>query len=128
MFVQQHYIYGILCLSHSLTAVEYVVFVKPSDLQLSIYAQILGRKSLEGLIEGSMTRSLALINNLTKISNSPLLLRINEDDKVGEDGFSSRGCLQDVIRLLPHGATLEDFSLSGLLCCYRTPGHISHFS
>ncbi|KIJ39853.1 hypothetical protein M422DRAFT_780869 [Sphaerobolus stellatus SS14] len=98
---------------------EYVVFVKPTELQLSVYAQILEPTSLNTLMKGPMARSLAMINKLTKISNSPLLLRVKDDDlKIDENENSDAGSssnVQDAVRLLPKGASLDDVSLSGKL-------------
>lgn len=59
-----------------------------------------------------MAKSLAMINKLTKISNSPFLLRSKDDDKIDEaDG--PVGNVGEALRLLPHGASLDDVSLSG---------------
>ncbi|KAF8520381.1 SNF2 family N-terminal domain-containing protein [Hysterangium stoloniferum] len=94
---------------------EYVVFIKPSDLQLSIFEKILGEASLSSLICGSTARSLALINRLTKISNSPILLKRqnNRDDESNSVGGSDS--IQEAMRLMPDNAKPEDVSLSGKL-------------
>ncbi|KAF8518738.1 SNF2 family N-terminal domain-containing protein [Gautieria morchelliformis] len=96
---------------------EYVVFVKPSALQLSIFAKILQQDSLNSLIRGSTARTLALINNLTKISNSPILLQLKDDEKDKTEDDSVRGSepIREAMKLLPPGASPHDVSLSGKL-------------
>lgn len=106
--------YGLIK-SERLFAVEYVVFVKPSALQLAIFAKILQEGTLNSLIRGSTARTLALINNLTKISNSPILLQMKDDEKDKLDDDSVRGSepIREAMKLLPHGANASDVSLSG---------------
>lgn len=96
-------------------AVEYVVFVKPSALQLSIFAKILQQDSLSSLIRGSTARTLALINNLTKISNSPILLQHKDDEKDKNEGDTvlGSGPIREAMKLLPLSASHCDVSLSG---------------
>ncbi|KAF8588695.1 hypothetical protein K439DRAFT_582988 [Ramaria rubella] len=77
---------------------EYVVFVKPSTLQLAIFEKILQQDSLNSLIRGSTARSLALINSLTKISNSPVLLQ-SKDDMKGDVDDDSVGASEPIRKL-----------------------------
>ncbi|TFK54023.1 hypothetical protein OE88DRAFT_1654480 [Heliocybe sulcata] len=91
---------------------EYVVFVTPTPLQLSMFSKVLSKEGLDSLISGSTAESLALINLLTKISNSPLLLRA-QADKGG--AMIKVGVVQEALKLLPEKLKLEDVSLSGKL-------------
>ena len=95
--------------------VEYVVFVKPSALQLAIFAKILQQESLNSLISGSTARSLALINNLNKISNSPILLQVKADqrDPNIDNSVGGNESIREAMKLLPPGANPHDVSLSG---------------
>ena len=67
------------------------------------------------MIRGSTVRTLALINSLTKISNSPILLRVKDDEKDKPEDDSVRGSetIREAMKLLPQGATANDLSLSG---------------
>ena len=91
------------------------MFVKPSALQLSIFAKILQQDSLNSLIRGSTARTLALINNLTKISNSPILLQLKDDETDKNEDDSVRGSepIREAMKLLPQGANHHNVSLSG---------------
>lgn len=93
---------------------EYVVFVTPSKLQLSIFATILKPEKLDTLIEGSTAESLALIGTLTKVSNSPILLKAQlEKARMSKGEHKIRPGLTEAVKLLPERAQIEDFSLSG---------------
>jgi DNA repair and recombination protein RAD54B len=99
-----------------LVTVEYVVFITPTRLQLSIFAKILNPDKLDSLVQGSTAESLALINLLTKISNSPILLKaVSDKAKIdGAGGLRSAG-VEEALKLLPEHAEIEDFSLSGIV-------------
>lgn len=84
---------------------EYVVFITPTKLQLSMMQELLHPDRLHYLT-GNTARSLALIQTLSKLCNSPLLLRHKEDADEG---------LRAALRLLPPGAAPSDVSLSGKL-------------
>jgi DNA repair and recombination protein RAD54B len=97
---------------------EYIVFVTPTSLQLSIFSKILHPDKLDDLTQSSTAESLALITMLTKVCNSPILLKATADKvKVG----LGKGCgntfqrtvLDDVLQLLPDKVQVEDVSLSG---------------
>jgi DNA repair and recombination protein RAD54B len=97
---------------------EYVVFVTPTALQLSIFSKILNPDRLDDIIEYSTAESLALINILTKISNSPILLKAVADRaKVkinqGHDNVERTTVVEEAVKLLPERAQVEDISLSG---------------
>ncbi|KAL6308182.1 SNF2 family N-terminal domain-containing protein [Sparassis latifolia] len=98
---------------------EYVVFVTPTKLQLSIFNKILTADKLDNLIRNSTAESLALISMLTKISNSPILLKAtldqakNKADRGGD--VIKRNAIEEAMQLMPSGAQVEDVSLSGKL-------------
>ena len=97
---------------------EYVIFVTPTALQLSIFSKILNPDRLDNIIEHSTAESLALINILTKISNSPILLKAVVDKakakiSQGEDNRERATVVEEAVKLLPERAQVEDLSLSG---------------
>ncbi|EIW82890.1 hypothetical protein CONPUDRAFT_101343 [Coniophora puteana RWD-64-598 SS2] len=95
---------------------EYVVFITPTKLQLSIFAAILNPRNLDDLMQSSTAESLALINMLTKISNSPILLKAQADKaKASNAAVIHRRGMEEALALLPDRAEIEDFSLSGKL-------------
>jgi DNA repair and recombination protein RAD54B len=91
-----------------------VVFVTPTQLQLSIFSVILNPDKLDRLMEGPTAESLALINILTKISNSPVLLKA-QADKARTTNLDTirRPGIDEALNLLPKDSRLEDFSMSG---------------
>ena len=95
----------------TLPADEYVVFVTPTNLQLNIFAKILNADKLDNLIQSSTAESLALINLLTKISNSPILLKATAD-KAKSQGKDYEG-VDEAVKQLPEKVQVEDMSLSG---------------
>ncbi|EIN11409.1 hypothetical protein PUNSTDRAFT_141784 [Punctularia strigosozonata HHB-11173 SS5] len=97
---------------------EYVVFVTPTRLQLSIFSQILRADKLDDLVEGSVAESLALINMLTRVSTSPVLLKATADQaksKSIQANSIKRNALYQAVALLPERFKIEDVSLSGKL-------------
>lgn len=99
---------------------EYVVFITPTALQLAIFSKILNPDRLDNIIEYSTAESLALINTLTKISNSPILLKAVADKaKVkisqGQDNRAKTTVIDEAVKLLPERAQVEDLSLSGVI-------------
>jgi DNA repair and recombination protein RAD54B len=98
-----------------------VVFVTPTSLQLSIFSKILNPEKLENLIQSSTAESLALINLLTKISNSPILLKAAADKAKTRGGESSNAInrigVEEAVKLMPAKAQIEDISFSGWLLC-----------
>ncbi|TBU32764.1 P-loop containing nucleoside triphosphate hydrolase protein [Dichomitus squalens] len=102
---------------------EYVVFVTPTKLQLSIFEKILSHDKLDSLVRNSTAESLALINILTKISNSPILLKATADQAKlkGQEGADvKRNAIEEALQLLPERAQIEDVSLSGKLSALAT--------
>ena len=90
----------------------------PTKLQLSIFSTILKSDRLDNLIQGSTAESLALISLMTKISNTPILLRAMADKaKIESDGCIKLPGVQEALKLLPQHAQIEDFTLSGKWLC-----------
>lgn len=94
---------------------EYTVFVTPTALQLSIFSQLLHPQNLDDLVSKSTAESLAMITLLTKVCNSPILLK-----KIIEKGVTDGGGetakmanVLEAVKLLPSDARLQDPSLSG---------------
>lgn len=93
------------------------MFVTPTSLQLSIFSKILHPDKLDDLVQSSTAESLALINMLTKVSNSPILLKATADK--AKAGTNNRGnsfqkaSLDDALKLLPERVQVDDVSLSG---------------
>lgn len=96
---------------------EYVVFVTPTKLQLSIFEKLLSHDKLDSLVRNSTAESLAMINMLTKISNSPILLKATADQarqKAQQGGdVVKRNAIEEALQLVPDRAQVEDVSLSG---------------
>lgn len=93
---------------------EYVVFVTPSKLQKAMFAKILQPGTLSALISGSMAKSLAMISLLTKLSNSPMLLKAALEKSKSRDNTDDAGqAVEEALELIPSSARLEDVSLSG---------------
>lgn len=96
---------------------EYVVFITPTQLQLSIFEKMLSSDKLDNLVRNSTAESLALINMLTKISNSPILLKATADQarlKAQQTGDTvKRNAIEEALKLLPERAQVDDLSLSG---------------
>ena len=68
-------------------------------------------------MQSSTADALALINTLTKISNSPILLKATADKAKANPGCDpiKRAGMDEALKLLPQKALIEDFSLSGTL-------------
>jgi hypothetical protein len=96
------------------SSAEYVVFITPTALQLSIFQRILRADVVDELVAGSTAESLARIQMLTKIAGSPVLLRAAAD-KAKNDGKEKDRVLMDAVKLLPERVFPEDVSLSGKL-------------
>ncbi|TFK25490.1 RAD54B protein [Coprinopsis marcescibilis] len=98
---------------------EYVLFVTPTKLQLSMFSSILRPEQIDNLTQGSTAESLALINTLTKISNSPILLKATADRMKatsGDRGASmERSGIRDALSMLPKSSEIFDMTLSGKL-------------
>ena len=93
------------------------MFVTPTSLQLSIFSKILHPTKLDDLAQSSTAESLALITMLTKVSNSPVLLKATADKakaKTDDRGNPlQKASLDDALKLLPEGVQIDDVSLSG---------------
>ena len=100
---------------------EYVVFIAPTQLQRDIFHRILTADRLDKLVRNSTAESLALIGMLTKISNSPILLKAHADKEKAKARMNGEGdtikgsVVSSAAELVPAGARVEDVSLSGPL-------------
>ena len=95
------------------------MFVTPTQLQLIMFSKILQPAHLDDLIQSSTAESLALINMLTKISNSPILLKAAVDNAKGKsmanhnpNSFHKKA-VREALQHLPDGAEVTDMKLSG---------------
>lgn len=102
---------------------EYVVFITPTPLQLEIFRRILNPDKMDDLIEQSTTaESLALIGVLTKISNSPILLRATaESAKDKEKSMFHKRSFTEAANLVPEAAQIDDMNLSGMSSSFSIP-------
>ncbi|KAI0700892.1 P-loop containing nucleoside triphosphate hydrolase protein [Cytidiella melzeri] len=97
---------------------EYVVFIAPTKLQRDIFHKILTADKLDSLVRNSTAESLALIGMLTKISNSPILLKAAADlakERGSDKSIVKSSVVSDAVQYLPSKAQLDDVSLSGKL-------------
>lgn len=88
----------------------------PSILQRSMFLEILKPDTLSSILRGSMARSLAMIQLLTKLSTSPvLLMKGRQKTKMDDDDRSREGqeSVQEALKLLPDDASPENVELSG---------------
>jgi DNA repair and recombination protein RAD54B len=87
-----------------------------------MFYKILNPDKIDDLIQSSTAESLALINILTKISNSPILLKATVDNaknkKHGSVEPVKRSAVDDALNLLPAKAHIADMSLSGKFICH----------
>lgn len=92
-----------------------MVFVTPTALQLSIFFKILHPDRLDDLVKTSTAESLALINTLIKISNSPILLKATLDKNKSVDSNLSvqRAAIYEAVKMIPEKVKIDDMSLSG---------------
>lgn len=92
------------------------MFIAPTKLQRDIFHKILTAEKLDSLVRNSTADSLALISMLTKISNSPILLKAALDqanERGGEGSIVKSSVVSDAVQYLPTRAQIEDVSLSG---------------
>ncbi|KAF8745711.1 SNF2 family N-terminal domain, partial [Rhizoctonia solani] len=99
---------------------EYVLFVQPTALQLSVFQKILRPDHVQDLVHGPTARSLALITTLTKICNSPIMLAKPDKGAGAENGKTTRTLVEEALGLLPPGAAPDDITLSGKLIALAT--------
>lgn len=86
------------------------LFLLFADIRISI----LNQEKMDNILHSSTAESLALIGILTKISNSPILLKAQADAAKAKGGEAiQRAGVQEALALLPHKAEIFDFSLSG---------------
>lgn len=82
-----------------------------------MYQKILHPQKIDDLVQASVADSLALINILIKISNSPILLKATVDNarSKNDDPASSiqKTAVAEALSLLPEKAHIADLSLGG---------------
>ncbi|KAG6903957.1 hypothetical protein DXG01_013681, partial [Tephrocybe rancida] len=83
---------------------------------LSIFSKILRPDKLEDLAQSSTAESLALINVLTKVSNSPILLKATAEKAKANPDSVQRSGVDEAASLIPKHAQIDDVTLSGKLC------------
>ncbi|BEJ00714.1 hypothetical protein CcaverHIS631_0505710 [Cutaneotrichosporon cavernicola] len=93
---------------------EYVLFVAPSTLQLEVFRRLLGgSRDVTAMLRGmSSTQSLATIDLLRKVANSPTLLRKKEDGSRDEDALD---LVQSALSVIPPKTRTVDATISGKL-------------
>ncbi|WVQ71035.1 hypothetical protein IAR50_000560 [Cryptococcus sp. DSM 104548] len=91
---------------------EYVVFIAPSKLQLSVFSRLLDPKIVGNFIRGHGAQSLALIDIMRKISNSPMLLRKTEEDSSRADSDLSTA-KSAALSAIPSSTHVNDVNASG---------------
>ncbi|KZT54882.1 hypothetical protein CALCODRAFT_472835 [Calocera cornea HHB12733] len=89
---------------------EYVVFIRPTQLQLDLMASMLSDKSVTRLISSGMAQSLQMMNLLGKICTSPILLKAG--DAVEDPGSDE---MKNTKSILPRQMEESDSSTSGKL-------------
>ena len=82
-----------------------------------MFTQILQPDTLNSLLRDSVARSLAMIQLLTKISNSPVLLRATLERGANNSGDDAQVSLNEAMKLLPSSARNTDAELSGKPTC-----------
>ena len=91
---------------------------------------ILQPEMLTSLLRDSMARSLAMIQLLTKLSNSPVLFKAALEKQKVKTNIEDESLMhmnrpfEDALKLMPVGAELEDIQLSGMLSQMRYYSHI----
>nr|XP_018999813.1 DNA repair and recombination protein RAD54B [Kwoniella mangroviensis CBS 8507]OCF63274.1 DNA repair and recombination protein RAD54B [Kwoniella mangroviensis CBS 8507] len=104
---------------------EYVLFVAPSLLQLSVLARLLNPSIVGGFIRGGAgTQSLALIDMMRKISNSPMLLRKKDDEGSMSDEIGS--ALSEAKSAIPLDINVNDVTTSGKMLVLDKMLHSIH--
>lgn len=88
---------------------EYVVFVAPTSLQLSMFSALLNPKALQAFIRGPTAQCLGLINHLKQICNYPPLLTRKEDSS----GTSIAADLERAEKLIPRNQVGLNTEFSG---------------
>ncbi|WVQ85306.1 hypothetical protein IAT38_007471 [Cryptococcus sp. DSM 104549] len=90
---------------------EYVVFIAPSALQLSVLSRLLNPSVIGNFIRGYGAQSLALIDTMRKVSNSPMLLRKKDDEGTKADEIKS--ATNSALAAIPSSININDVTTSG---------------
>ncbi|KAL1696209.1 SNF2 family N-terminal domain-containing protein [Schizophyllum commune] len=95
---------------------EHIVFVKPTELQITMYQKILHPDKVDDFVNGSQADTLALLNTLKKVSNSPILVKAAHDkDKESARTSIAKSAVADAVTVLKPDARVDDMTLSGKL-------------
>ncbi|KAL1748631.1 P-loop containing nucleoside triphosphate hydrolase protein [Schizophyllum fasciatum] len=95
---------------------EHIVFVKPTQLQVSMYQKILHPDKVDDFVNGSQADTLALLNTLKKVSNSPILVKAAHDkDKESSKTSIAKNAVAEAVTVLQPDARVDDMTLSGKL-------------
>jgi DNA repair and recombination protein RAD54B len=89
-----------------------------------MFSKILHPAHLDDLIQSSTAESLALISILTKISNSPILLKATLDNAKGKDTETAsvrKNGVREALQHLPASTHIADMTLSGKFRCLAFP-------
>nr|KIR87253.1 DNA repair and recombination protein RAD54B [Cryptococcus tetragattii IND107] len=91
---------------------EYVIFVAPSLLQLRVLSNLLDPSIVGSFIRGHGAQSLALIDLMRKISNSPMLLK-RKDDELARADDDLGSATSAAISAIPGDTNINDVTASG---------------
>ncbi|KIR67725.1 DNA repair and recombination protein RAD54B [Cryptococcus bacillisporus CA1873] len=91
---------------------EYVIFVAPSLLQLRVLSNLLDPSIVRSFIRGHGAQSLALIDLMRKISNSPMLLK-RKDDELARADDDLGSATSAAISAIPGDTNVNDVTTSG---------------
>lgn len=91
---------------------EYVVFIRPTKLQLQMFETILTPDYLDELISAGSMSTLALISRLMKLCNTPVLL-MPKKDKPESLESAAQHAINRALKLLPRDAIDRSVELSG---------------
>ncbi|KIR56280.1 DNA repair and recombination protein RAD54B [Cryptococcus gattii Ru294] len=91
---------------------EYVIFVAPSLLQLRVLSNLLDPSIVGSFIRGHGAQSLALIDLMRKISNSPMLLK-RKDDELARADDDLGSATSAAISAIPGDTNINDVTTSG---------------
>ncbi|EIW72633.1 hypothetical protein TREMEDRAFT_36825 [Tremella mesenterica DSM 1558] len=93
---------------------DYVIFVAPATLQLEVFSRLLNPSLLGNFLRaGSGMMSLALIDSLRKVSNSPSLLRKKDEESIPLDEIGTGR--EEALKIIPKDTSVVDLDSSGKL-------------
>ena len=79
-----------------------------------MYQKILHPDKVDDFVNGSQADTLALLNTLKKVSNSPILVKAAHDkDKESARTSIAKSAVADAVTVLKPDARVDDMTLSG---------------